>query len=129
MNLPTIINENDALYLTQDLSGMGLYDKSKAIVDFCNKETKIFETEIDRAILRVFEKYGINIYSKDKSVLKRAFDILNANGVKLEIIDLYRNVSDSELKFVKTTKNHFTVVIENDNLIQCGVLVKEIRKD
>ena len=75
MNLATIERDNDCLYLVQDLNGLGIYERAKAIVTFCDKETKDFEREIDRAILKIFEKYDIKIPNKDKSVLKLAFDI------------------------------------------------------
>ena len=127
MNLPTIHKDGNCLYLTQDLSGMTLYEKSKAIVNFCDKETKAFEREIDRSILEVFERYGINIVSTDKSVLKQAFDLLKSNGIDIEVDDIYISLIDlynSDL--VKQTKL-FTIWLEDDTYLQCGVEIKEKR--
>ena len=64
MNLPKIERDDDCLYLVQDISGMEIYDKSKAIVNFCDKETKLFEKEIDKAIIDIFQANGINIPKK-----------------------------------------------------------------
>lgn len=125
MNLPTITRDNNCLYLTQDLGDMNIYDKAKAIVDFCNKETKLFETEIDRSILNIFERYGINVCSTDKSVLKRAFGILKDNGIEIVVEDIYENSDLDNTEFVKYTRNHLTIVLEENRYIQCGVCVKE----
>ena len=142
MKLPEIYKEDNCLYLVQDISGMDLYDRSKAIVSFCDKETKLFEKEIDRAILEIFTKNGINISSTDKSVLKKALDLLKRNNKQIEIVDLYKyngEVIDSEkyqIVKVKETKNHFTVLIETEwisgiktETLQCGVMIieKEIK--
>lgn len=127
MNLPTITKDNNCIYLTQDLWGMDLYERSKAIVDFCNKETKLFEKEIDRLLLSVFEKNGVNIYSTDKSVLKQAFDTLKANGKTIRISDLFKDIPLYDTEIVKETKNHFMVVLESKRYLQCGVHIQEIK--
>lgn len=121
--IPEIIREDNCLYLTQDLIGMNIYDRAKAIVNFCDKETKLFEKEIDRLICDIFKRNNINVPNTEKSVLKLAFDLLKSKGKDIEIIDLYK--SECELKKVKTTKNHFTVMLEEDRYLQCGVEVVE----
>ena len=133
MTLPKIERDNDTLWLMQDLSGMGVYDKAKAIVNFCDKETKLFEKEIDRAIIDIFERNGIQIPNTDKNVLKLAFDLLKAKGKNIEITDLYKQDKNDGYEFVKYTKNHFTIVLEQMSMsgyrgetIQCGVEIKEI---
>ena len=129
MKLATIYKDENCLYLTQDLSGMGTYDRAKAIVNFCDKETKLFEKEIDRAILEIFERNGINIPNTDKSVLKLAFDLLKSKGKDIMIINLYatnlKSIYQSQL--VKETKL-FTIWLEDNRYLQCGVEIKEIRK-
>ena len=125
MKLPTITREDSCLYLTQDLTDMGIYDKAKAIVNFCTKETKIFEKEVDRVVLEIFERNGINIPNTDKSVLKLAFDLLKSKGRDIVVKDIYADKVDlynSEL--VKETKL-FTIWLEDDTTIQCGVMVEE----
>ena len=125
MNLPKIERENNTLWLIQDLSDMGIYDKAKAIVTFCDRETKLFEKEIDRAILEIFEKNGINVPSTEKSVLKLAFDLLKAKGTSIEIVDNFKNTKLDNCELVKLTRNQFTVVLEDDKFIQCCVRIKE----
>ena len=125
MNLPKITKDNECLYLTQDISGMGLYEKSKAIVNFCDKETKLFEKEIDRAILDIFERNGINIPNTQKSVLKLAFELLKAKGKDIEVKDSYREQVDLyNSRLIRETKL-FTIWLEDDKYLQCGVMVKE----
>ena len=133
MKLATIYKDQNCLYLTQDLSGMGIYDRAKAIVNFCDKETKLFEKEIDRAIIDIFEKNGINIPSTDKNVLKLAFDLLKSKGVEIVITDLFKDIRESDLiEKIKETKNNFVVMLETEYIcgcekitIECGVEIKE----
>lgn len=130
MSLPKITRENNSLYLTQDISGYGEYDRAKAIVNFCDKETKLFEKEIDRVISEILEQNRINIPNTDKKVLKLAFDLLKAKGKDIEIVDLYdygeEQPNSIEYKVIKKTRNHLTVVLE-ENTLQLGVEIKEIK--
>ena len=136
MNLPKIERDDDCLYLVQDISGMEIYDKSKAIVNFCDKETKLFEKEIDKAIIDIFQANGINIPNTEKSVLKQAFDMLKGKGKTIMIKDLFQcnglYIDKERYCIVKETKNHFTVLLETDyvenhkiEILQCGVMVEE----
>ena len=84
-----IIKSDDCLYLVDDLWGMDTYDKSKAIVNFCDKETKRFEKEIDVAIIDIFERNGINIPNTEKSVLKKAFAMLKEKNKTIRILRYY----------------------------------------
>ena len=134
MNLPKIYKDENCLYLIQDVSEMETYDKAKAIVNFCDKETKLFEKEIDKVILEIFERNGINIPSTDKSVLKKTFEWLKGNGKTISIIDLFKNSQTDNCELIKETKNHFVVMLETEyicgckkEILQCGVEVKEIR--
>ena len=126
MNLPKIEIDGNCLYLIQDLWGLDTYQKAKALVDFCDKETKKFEREIDRAIIDIFERNGINIVSTNKSVLKKALDTLNGKGKTIEIEDILKGVEDSyNVEFITNTKNHFTIMLEDKRYLQCGVCVME----
>lgn len=129
MGLPRIVKEDNCLYLIQDIGGLDTYDRAKAIVNFCDKETKRFEREIDRAITDIFERNGINIATTAKSVLKSAFATLNAKGKTIEIVDLLK---DSECELITITKNHFNVMLEMTYISGCvketlevGVMVNE----
>lgn len=136
MSLPRIYRDDNYLYLIQDISGLSLYDKSKAIVNFCDKETKRFEKEIDTAILEIFEKNGINIPNTEKSVLKLAFDLLKSKGKRIDVEDIYKQndlqFEEGVLEVINETKNHFIVALETDiicgikkEILQCGVQISE----
>ena len=125
MNLPKIEVDGNCLYLIQDLWGMDTYERAKALVDFCDKETKVFEKRIDRAIIDIFEKNGINIVSTNKSVLKKALDTLKSKGKDIEVIDLLENTRDYNIEHITNTKNHFTIMLEDKRYLQCGVCVME----
>lgn len=125
MNLPKIEVDGNCLYLIQDLWGMDTYERSKALVDFCDKETKIFEKRIDRAIIDIFERNGINIVSTNKSVLKKALDTLKSKGKTIEVEDLLENIRDYNIEHITNTKNHFTIMLEDKRYLQCGVCVME----
>lgn len=125
MNLPKIEVDGNCLYLIQDLWGMDTYERAKTLVDFCDKETKIFEKRIDRAIIDIFEKNGINIVSTNKSVLKKALDTLKSKGKTIEVEDLLENTRDYNIEHITNTKNHFTIMLEDRRYLQCGVCVME----
>lgn len=129
MTLSKIYRENGCLYLIQDISDTDIYERSKALVQFCDKETKLFEKEIDRAILEIFERNGINIPNTSKSVLKWAFDLLNRKNKDIVITDLYEKSvrsGDDRYYLVKKTKNGLTVMLEDNKLLQCGVEIREV---
>lgn len=128
MNLPRIDNENGCVYMLQDIGDSNEYDRAKAIINFCDKESKLFEKAIDNEIIKVFEQNGINVPSTDKSVLKLAFEVLKGKGKTIEVEDTLANYQDIEdLEFVKLTKGKFVIALENKRYLQCCIKVKEIR--
>lgn len=135
MGLPKVVRDENCLYLIQDISGYGTYDKAKAIVDFCDKETKKFEKEIDMLIMDIFKRNGINIPNTTKSVLKRAFDMLKAKCKSIAIVDLFKNVKGNEdSEVIKYTKNRFTIYLECEYICGCyvetlqtGIELREIK--
>lgn len=128
MKLSRIERDDDTIYMLQEIEGVDLYEKAKAIVNFCDKDTKLFEREVDRAILEIFLNNGINIPSNEKSVLKRAFARLNAKGKDIEIVDMLKNCKLDYCKFVHITqKQNLTVLIEDDKYLQVCVRVREIK--
>ena len=119
---PKITREDNCIYLTQDIGGMNIYDRAKAIVNFVEKETKELEKEIDNAILDIFEDNHIFIQSKRKSVLKKAFDTLNQIYHKdIKVRDLYKDKKDIyKTELIKTT-DLFTIWLEDDTTLQVGI--------
>ena len=127
MKLAKITKENNCLYLTQEIDTHNIYEKAKVIVNFCDKETKLFEKEIDRAILEIFERNGINVPSTNKSVLKLAFDLLNSKGKGIEITNLYTQTYMGCITVKET--DLFNIYMENDKdkeILEVGVEIKEI---
>ena len=112
--------------MLQDIGDSNEYERAKAIVNFCDKESKLFEKAIDREIVKIFERNGINVPSTDKSVLKLAFDLLKERGKQIEVIDTLKNYKEiQDLEFVKLTKGKFTVALEQKRYLQCSIQVKE----
>ena len=127
MNLPVIEYEDNQVYMLQDISGVSEYERAKAIINFCDKESKLFEKAIDREIIKIFERNGIEIPNTDKSVLKLAFDLLKAKGKNIEVKDMLEDYKKCDLEFVKLTKGKFVVALEDKRYLQCCVMVKEIK--
>ena len=123
MKIAKIERDNDCVYMLQDISGLQGYDRAKAIVNFCDKETKIFEREIDRAILEILSRNGINVPNTDKSVLKLAFDLLKAKKKNIVVINTTESAYKCEL--IKQSKL-FNVYLEDDRYLQVSVRVREI---
>ena len=128
MNLPSIEVEENQVYMLQDIGDASIYDRAKAIINFCDKESKTFEKAIDREINKIFERNGISLPSTEKSVLKHAFAILNHKGKDIEITDMLKDYQKFEdLEFVKLTKGKFVVALEENRYLQCCVRVREIK--
>lgn len=126
MKLATISKDNNNLYLTQEIEDTDLYSQSKTIVDFCDKETKLFEKEIDRVILEIFSRNGIEIPNTKKSVLKLAFGWLKDKGKEIVITNLF---TQTYTGCILVRKNDlFNVYLEYDNgkkILECGVSIEE----
>ena len=125
MKLPMITRDENCIYLIQDISELKGYERAKAIVHFCDKEIKTLEKEIDRAVLEIFEKNGINVPSTDKSALKLAFGYLKSKGKDIKCSDLYSNISTLyKAEPIKQTKL-FNIYLEDDRYLQAGVVITE----
>lgn len=120
-----LIQENNCLYLTQNIEGCGLYQRTKFIRNFINNETKVLEDLAETEIRKIFAKNGINIYSTDKSALNLAFDTLNRKGKEIVITDLYKDNENFGCVLVGMSANEMSVWLEDDKILQCGVMVEE----
>lgn len=119
---PIIYKENNCYYLSQDLSGMDLYERTRAIKRFVNSDTKILEECVNNEIKAIFKSKGINAYSNDESVLKTALDTFNRQYGKITIVDLFKNPVERCENIDK--KNDITIVIEDNRFIVCGMEIK-----
>lgn len=125
-NTPKILIQDDTIFLTLDLKGLDLYEKGKAIRTFINSDSKIVEDYADTMIRAIMKRNGINIYGNDKSVLKGAFDSLNAKGKDIEITDYYKDLDIERCEVIATTKTKMTILLEDNRYLNLGVVVKEI---
>lgn len=124
--LPIIKIENQTIFLSLDLKGMGLYERGKAIRQFINSDTKVVEDYADTMIRAIFKKYGIYINTHDKSALASLFNALKDKGKTIDIIDFYKNADLSGCEIITRTKSGMTVLLEDNRYIICGVEIKEI---
>lgn len=115
--------DKKAVYMVQDLKDFSTYERAKAIVNFCDKETKNLEKVVDRALLDIFNQNGINIPNTSKSVLKKAFATLKENRKNIVARDLYWRDKYYELELIKATPL-FSVWLEENRYLQCGVLIE-----
>lgn len=122
-----ITKDGNCLYLTEEIVSNNIYERSKQIVNFCDKEIKLFEKEIDRAICEILERNGIRIGSTKKSVLKSAFAMLKQKGKSIKVEDIYRYTIDLYNSTLIWQNDLFTVWLEDDTHLQCGVSIQEIQ--
>ena len=119
---PIITKENNCFYLSQDLSGMDLYERTRAIKRFVNSDTKILEECVNNEIKTLFKAKGINAYSNDESVLKSALDTFKRIYGDIDIVDIFKNPVERCEKV--DNKNGITIVIEDNRFIVCGMEIK-----
>lgn len=120
---PTIYRDNNCFYLIQDLQGLDLYERTRAIKRFISSDIKILEECVNTEIKALFKAKGINVYSSDESVLKRAYSEYTSKYGELSIVDLFKDEID-HCEIVQQ-KDNLTIVIEDDRYLQCGIQLKE----
>ena len=120
-----IVVEDNCAYLVQDLYGLDLYERSKAISRFVKTETKVLEEVISMLIKGIFQRNGIEILSTEKSALKSALDTLKGKGKDIRVCDLYADARIEHCEKVCLSSNYFTIMLEEDRYLQCGVRVEE----
>ena len=124
-NDPQITIENNTIFIVQDLKGLNLYERGKAIRRFINSDTKVVEDYVDTLCIEIMARNGININTMDKSGLKEAFDSLKAKGKDIEVCDFYLDKQLMGCK-VLNRKNYITILLEDDRYIECAVEVREV---
>ena len=81
----SLYQEDNCYYLTQDISGLTLYQKTKVIDKFVKQETKVLENCVENDLRAIFSKFGINIQDTSESALNSAFDTLKGKGKNIEV--------------------------------------------
>lgn len=107
----------------QDLTGLNLYQRTKAIKQFIKSETKILEECVDNHIRAIFTKHGINVYETTESALNERFNALKRKGIEISIVDRYKNLQEGVI--IGITDSKITCAIDDDNIISCFVEVIE----
>lgn len=126
MNSVKLTQYDNTFCLTQDLTGLNLYQRTKAIKQFIKSETKILEECVDNYIRAIFAKNGINVYETTESALNERFSALKRKGIEISIIDRYKNLQEGVI--IGITDSEITCVIDDDNVISCAIEIKEVKK-
>lgn len=126
MNSVKLLQYDNTFCLTQDLTGLNLYQRTKAIKQFIKSETKILEECVDNYIRAIFAKNGINVYETTESALNERFSALKRKGIEISIIDRYKNLQEGVI--IGITDSEITCVIDDDNVISCAIEIKEVKK-
>ena len=109
--------------ISQSIKDLSLYEKSKAINRFIEKETKVLETCIDNDLRQVLISYGIIPQDGTQQALERAFLQLESKGVSINIYDRY-NKLDNE--YIVGAKNFMTIINEDD-ILSAAVEVEVVK--
>jgi len=112
---------NSKVYvLSMNVSGLGLYEKAKAITRFINKETKVLEQVIESDLRQVLRENGISIDDGSGQALEKAFILFETQGKSIDIQDRYYEIGNERI--IGESDSSMTI-IEEDNLISCAVEV------
>lgn len=125
-NNATLIKDCNCFYLIMNISGLSLYQKTKAIDRFIKHETKILENCVENEIRAIFSRNGIFVQETDKNAVEGLFSALNQKGKGIELVDIYKNREIANSTCVGMSPNKMSVWLEDDATLQCGIEVKEI---
>ena len=118
---------NHTYYLVQKLETKDLYQKSKWITEFLEKETKKLELFANNEIKALLREKGIRILENTENAYKSALDTLKHRYNKvLDIEDIYRYGNWENCEFIGVSNNGMTVMLEDKIYLQAGIMIKEI---
>ena len=118
----SLYQEDNCHYLTQDISGLTLYQRTKVIDKFVKQETKVLENCVENDLRAIFSKFGINIQDTDNQALEHAFDTLKTKYHKtINIVDLFANKIMYRCTQVGTSPNKMSVWLECGCMLECGI--------
>ena len=117
--------ENSKIFvISQDINGLDIYEKAKAINTFVNRETKVLETCIENHLRQVLINNGVIPLDGSESALKRAFDDLEyLHHKRIEIRNRY--VDTKETIIGENAETQMTIINEGD-VLSCAVEVEVI---
>ena len=106
-------NEHSKLFImSQNIKGLSIYERAKAINKFLEKETKVLETCIENYLRSVFIYYGIIPKDGTDETLKESFYTLHNKGKDIVIYDRYSQTDER----IIGERNNMTVILEDDIL-------------
>lgn len=121
-----VYQEENRVYLLENIGTLDTYQKVKEIDNFIKRKTKTLELYVDNLIKGILEKNGIIARSTDKSVLNALFSALKDKNKEIVITDLYKNDKYDHCVHVGyNDKSQLNVWLEDNTLLQCGVEVIE----
>ena len=107
--------DNSTIYImSQDISGLNLYERAKAQKKFIDNETKVLEMVLESDLREILRVNGVIPQDGGESALEVAFAKLQDKGKHIEIRDRYYNLYDE--KIVGESPNHMTVILEGSTL-------------
>ena len=109
-------------YMHQDISGLELYDRTKAIERFINNATKTLETLLSADLRHFLRLYGIIPQDGSEKSLEKAINELELKGYELVVIDRYYQLGAENI--IAESPNHMTVIYEEENLLGCSMEVR-----
>ena len=106
---------NSTIYImSQDISGLNLYERAKAQKRFIESETKVLEMVLESDLREILRVNGVIPQDGGENALEVAFAQLQAKGKHIEIRDRYYNLYDE--KIVGESPNKMTVILEGSTL-------------
>ena len=110
--------------ISQPIKGLSLYERSKAINRFIEKETLVLQTCIDNDLRHFLISQGIIPQNGTEQALERAMHELELKGYEINIYDRYDQLDN---KKIVGAKDYMTVILEDD--ILSAAIEVEIVKD
>ena len=107
--------------MSQSIKGMSLYERSKTINRFLEKETKVLIQAIENYLRSVFISYGIIPRDGSDDAIQEAFYKLHTKGKDIYILDRYAQVDER----IIGERNQMTVILEED-ILSAAMEVGEI---
>lgn len=99
--------------MSQSIKGMSLYQRSKTINRFLEKETKVLEQAIENYLRSIFISYGIIPRDGSADALQESFwQLQHVKGRDIYIIDRYATTDER----IIGERNNMTVILEEDIL-------------
>lgn len=113
--------EKSTIYvMSREIKNLSLYEKSKAITQFINKDTKVLEMAIENHLRQVLRSYGIVADNGSQEALEKAFNELELKGIQIAIIDRYFEFKGERI--IAESPNAMTI-IDEDGTLSCAIEV------